>query len=90
MMGWFAGSLRAFRRVPVDEILSELLFEAERLQAEHMAAGEVHIALAAVYQGRSARIRAQADRRRVQEIRPCPLKSNPPCSARAFATVATR
>lgn len=46
-----------FRRVPAAEVLVEQLFEAERLHAEHLAAGEMHIALAAVYERRVNRIR---------------------------------
>lgn len=50
---------RIFHRQPVTEILSDQLHEAERLQVEHLAAGEVHIALAAVYERRAQRIRNQ-------------------------------
>lgn len=48
-----------FTHPPVGEILTQQLEEAERLQAEHMAAGELHIALAAVYERRVTRIRGQ-------------------------------
>lgn len=48
-----------FRRQPVAEILNEQLHEAERLHVEHLAAGELHIALAAIYGQRVERIRKQ-------------------------------
>lgn len=54
-MKWLS---RIFHRQPVAEILREQLFEAERLHAEHLAAGELHIALAAVYDRRAQRIRS--------------------------------
>lgn len=55
-MNWLA---RMFHRQPAAEILREQLFEAERLHAEHMAAGELHLALAGVYRARMDRIRRE-------------------------------
>lgn len=45
-----------FRRVPAAEILAQQLFEAQRLHAEHLAAAEMHMALAGVYGARIVRI----------------------------------
>lgn len=56
MNRWLA---RVFHRQPVADILADQLFEAERLHAEHLAAGEMHCALAAVYERRAQRIRSQ-------------------------------
>lgn len=50
--------LKVFRRVPAVDVMREQLYEAERLQVEHQAAGEMHIALAAVYRMRMERLRA--------------------------------
>lgn len=55
-MNWLR---KMFHHQPVSEILQEQLAEAERLHAEHMAAVEVHAALAGAYQARMTRIRAQ-------------------------------
>lgn len=46
-----------FRQRPAAEVLDEQLFEAERLHAEHLAAAEMHLALAGVYGVRVQRIR---------------------------------
>lgn len=53
-MNWLR---RMFHHVPVAEVLGDQLAEAERLHVEHLAAGEFHIALAALYERRVERIR---------------------------------
>lgn len=50
---------KAFRRVSVDHVLAEQLYEADRLAAEHIASAEHHAALAGMYAGRAERIRRQ-------------------------------
>jgi hypothetical protein len=50
---------KAFRRVSVETVLADQLFEADRLYAEHMASAEHHAALAGMYRGRAERIRKQ-------------------------------
>lgn len=54
-MKWLA---RIFHRQPVAEILHDQLHEAERLHVEHLAAAEIHMALAGVYGARVQRIKA--------------------------------
>jgi hypothetical protein len=46
-----------FRPVAAAQVLARQLFDAERLHAEHLAAGEMHIAMSAVYERRADRIR---------------------------------
>ena len=48
-----------FKRVSVDQVRHEQLFEAERLLAEHMAAAEMHAGLAGVYKCRIQRLRTE-------------------------------
>lgn len=50
---WLA---KVFHRQPVATVLADQLYEAERLHAEHMAAAEMHVALAGVYGARIQRI----------------------------------
>ena len=47
-------------RESATEIAKDQLFEAERLQLEHQAAGELHSGLAAIYRMRADRLRTHA------------------------------
>jgi hypothetical protein len=51
---------RLFKPRGVADVLHDQLFEAERLQVEHLAAAEMHMALAGVYGARIQRIRKAA------------------------------
>lgn len=50
---------KVFHPVPVEEVLKDQLYEADRLFAIHIAAAEHHAALAGMYRGRADRIRKQ-------------------------------
>lgn len=59
-----------FRHKSAAEVLQEQLVEAERLHAEHLAAAEMHMALAGVYGARVQRIRkAQAQPTELRAVR---------------------
>jgi hypothetical protein len=61
---------KIFHRTPLSEVLADQLFEAERLHAEHLAAAEVHAALAGAYNIRVQRIRAAQQSAQVSQLRP--------------------
>lgn len=48
-----------FKKEPVDRVVQDMLYEAERLALHHHAAGEHHLALATMYKARVARLKAQ-------------------------------
>jgi len=48
-----------FHPKPADTVRREQLFEAERLLVEHLAAAEMHVGLAGVYQGRISRLKRE-------------------------------
>lgn len=51
--------LQLFRQPTADELRSQQLREAERLHVEHVAAIEMHAALAGAYQARIGRLRRE-------------------------------
>lgn len=74
MKAYFA---HLFHRVPADQVRRDQLFEAERLHVEHLAAGEMHCALAAVYRLRAERLRRELAGAKVSQIHPATAQEKP-------------